>query len=351
MTTDYYEVMCGEYLARAGARPAAASDVGIRLRVLAQALGRLEERLEEAAADIFPQTARGEALTLHAQARGLTRRAALPGAGALRFFRTGPGPAVRIPAGTLCAAAGGAMRCETAADAVLPDGALECDVPGTALAPGRAGNAAAGEICVLLSHVAGVAGVRNPLPFAGGEEPEDDEHLRARLLRDLREPPVSANAAYYRAVGEAHPAVRGIALRPRRRGPGTLDVLAALRPGADEAAALAELRALYGSARMLGTDVAVLAPRALAVDIGLQAVSAPDADWNRVRGDCEAALRGYIAALPVGAPLLLARLSGCLLDVDGLENFKLTFPETDIRPGDGETVTAGDVGIGKVAAL
>ena len=69
------------YRAETGQEVTAVSDLGLRLRVLAGELFRLEGELEWLGRQAFPQTAWGEELDLHGAQRGLPRREAAQAAG------------------------------------------------------------------------------------------------------------------------------------------------------------------------------------------------------------------------------------------------------------------------------
>lgn len=348
---QYYQTMTQRYQALAGTAPADASDVGIRMRALAWELDALSRELERAWADIFPQSAGEQALELHAQARGLVRKPALPATGTLVFSRSQPGVAVSIPAGTLCSDRTGALRFETTRGVSIPQGETVGEAPAAALTAGSQGNAAPGAVCVILSSLPGVAGVSNPAAFAGGTEPEGDEALRARLREALARPADCANAAYYRGVAQNHPGIEKVKLLPRNRGVGTVDVLAACAPGQEEGQILDSLQAAYDAAREIGTDVVVSAPRHLPAEIGVMVVTAPGFDPVRVAGDCSDALAACVQGLDIGAPLLLARLAGCLLGVEGVENFRIAAPAGDIHPAEDQRITVGEISVGRVSSL
>lgn len=348
---EYYDRMRLRYRELTGFEAADASDIGIRLRVLAQELHTLGEQMTQAYGDAFPQTAQGAALELHAQAAGLTRRPAHCAAGILRFSRTVPGPAVPLPAGTLCLNREGTLRFRTKAEGKIPDDKAYADVPAEALTAGPEGNVAAQTVTVLISALPGISAVSNPAPFTGGNPSESDEALRTRLLETLATPPDCANGAYYRAVSTRHPGVSSATLLPRHRGVGTLDVVVACSPGFEAPQVVAELQEEYQAAREIGTQVLVRQAEPLAVEVAALVVTAPGYDPTAVASHCTAALTRYLSALSIGQPLLLTRLSGCLLEVEGVENFRLLSPAKDVIPGEDQVVVPGEVDVGKVASL
>lgn len=347
----FYEAMRASYQGSTGFDPQDASDVGIRMQALAWELHKLGAQMERICADAFPQTAAGRALELHARARGLDRTPAACAAGLLRFVRATPGGQVEIPAGTLCTNRAGDLRFVTTQAGAIAPGETAAELPAAAQTPGPEGNVARGAVCALIAGVPGVAAVTNPTPFSGGRPGEDDTALRARLLAEMACPPDAANAAYYRNIALGDAGVRSVGLLPRLRGPGTLDVVVACRPDRDADEVVPRLQAAVEEAREVGTDVLVRAARPLEVAVAANILPAPGRDAGAVTQSCAAALGDYLDRLEVGAPLLRNRLTGILLGIDGVENFRLLVPDTDILPAGDQCVVPGEITVGRVAAL
>lgn len=112
----------------------------------------------------------------------------LPGSraiGQIQFSRATP--ALReyiIPAGTLVYAPGviEVVVFETIIEATLPIGETSILVSARAQNAGINGNVDAFSTTVIPRPPAGIERVTNPLPFAGGTDPEDDDSLRMRYL-------------------------------------------------------------------------------------------------------------------------------------------------------------------------
>ena len=95
------------YREASGQEVEAVSDLGLRLRVLAGELYRLQAGMDWLWRQAFPQTATGEQLDRHGAQRGLARREASHAQGVLTFSRyLALDFDLVIPAGTLCAAPG-----------------------------------------------------------------------------------------------------------------------------------------------------------------------------------------------------------------------------------------------------
>lgn len=170
-------LMSSRYKELAGFEPDSATDIGIRLRVLARMIRQLLEEQEELRGQVFPQTSSGRYLELHAETRGIERKGALPAQGVLRFRRETPAQNdIPIARGILCATRPDPqVRYETIETALLPAGSLEVTVPARAVDPGAPGNVAPGSVCLMVTPAPGISAVTNPEAFSGGVDEEGDD--------------------------------------------------------------------------------------------------------------------------------------------------------------------------------
>ena len=83
---------------------------------------------------------------------------------------------------------------------------------------GRAGNVGADTIAHVVCDDTGVAGVRNPLPAAGGEDPEDDEVVRRRAPQAFRRQERAVTPEDYAEVTQRHPGIQRAAATLRWTG-------------------------------------------------------------------------------------------------------------------------------------
>ena len=160
---------------------------GLRMRVLAGELYRLEASLDWLERQAFPQTASGEQLDLHGAQRGVTRGEAEKATGVVSFSRYLPlSFDLVVPKGTVCATSGEpVVEYQTTEDAVLVSGQLTVGIPVEAVVAGASGNAAAGYVTTLVNAPVGINYAANETAITGGKDPEDDEAYRARVLERL----------------------------------------------------------------------------------------------------------------------------------------------------------------------
>jgi len=335
--------MAAAYREKSGFAPQDASDLGLRLSVLATQLEAVSGAVERAGLDAFPQTAKGRALDLLVQARGFGRRPALAAGGELRFSRVSPAAVdIPIPAGVVCVGPGG-LRFVTTLAATLSQGESEVDVPAAAVEPGGSGNIPALAVSVIVSPLPGVSAVSNPLPFVGGTEQEDNEGLRSRLLEHMADPPGTFNLAFYRHGALSFPGVASVQVLPMARGIGTVDVFIAALPGFDPVRLAQDIESVFAQAREIGTSVQVRAAEQRSVPLACVVRVARGHAHAQVLEDCRAALTREMARQQVGQGLTLARLQSALIAAPGVENIRLVAPAADIPAQEGQLLVAGEL--------
>lgn len=342
---EILQAMTEEFTELAGFSPDGASDIGIRMKVLAAQLYELWLKTERLQEEMFPQTAQGKYLDMHGETRGILRREAAPSVGKLVFSRQTPaGQDIAIPAGTVCAVSESPQLCfETTEEAVLKAGALSVTAPARSTEGGAEYNVAAGRIDVMVTPPQGISQVTNPAQFADGVDREGDESLRARVESSFRVISNGTNTAYYYDEAMKYEGVASANVLPRSRGRGTVDVIVQARPGVDAAALRARMAADFEKAKEINVDVQVLPPKTQAVACTVQAAVEDGHTFAAVEAQIKEAAAAFFAGIGVGAPLYRAALISTLYAVPGVANCRLTAPAEDM-PQDGDGLfTLGSV--------
>lgn len=331
------------YHAHTGFDADRASDIGIRLRVLAQQIALLYEKIDELNRQAFPQTSTGAALERHAECRGLYRKSARQAEGILQFSREFPAQQdTPIAAGTLCATGPQPqLQFVTTADSILPAGQTTIDVPARAVVAGNSGNVAPGAVHLMVSTATGMTGVTNPNSFTGGIDDESDAALRSRLLDAYRNISNGTNAAFYYDIAMGQEDVLSAAVLPRARGRGTVDVVV----DCARQDTLDTLTKEYEKRREVNVDVAVLQAGIQTSDVTLLLTPTEDSDFAHISTSCAQVLRLHMDSLGVGQAFLRAHLTSKLLALDGVYNVVIQTPASDIFPASNCVVRAGEVQI------
>jgi uncharacterized phage protein gp47/JayE len=321
----------------AGYSPDDASDIGIRMRVLAEEVCSLGQAIDWLKEQTFAQSATGKQLEYRAMERGITRKPAASAVGTLTFSRkTSLWYDVPIPAGTVCATSGvDAVRYVTTQDAELSLGKLSVDVPAKAETPGTVGNADAGTITVMVTPPASIEAVTNREAFTGGQDAEDDESLRARLMDCWAEPANGANAAWYRQLAESFDGVNSAQVVPRENGAGTVTVYLAGKgePAADEV--VQQVQEAFDEQRELCTEVTVKPAVAVPVDVTCKIKTKAGQNAIAVKIYTSAVLGLYFKNLRVGEPVVNSAMTAAVFETGLVDDCTFTTP--------GKTVAAGEL--------
>jgi hypothetical protein len=211
--------------------------------------------------------------------------------------------------------------------------------PGTAfratyrIGNGTFGNVGAEAIAHIVSDVAGVfESVANPMPAAGGIDPEDLDAARRDAPEAFGTQERAVTAADYAAAAERRPEVQRAAATFRWTGSWQTVFVTADRFGgaAVDPRFEARLRRHLERFRMAGYDLEVDGPRYVALDVALHVCVKPDHFRGEVRRAVEAELAsdvlpdGRLAVFhpdnfSFGEPVYLSRIVAAVQAVEGVE--------------------------------
>ncbi|MDU7338448.1 MAG: baseplate J/gp47 family protein [Clostridium sp.] len=301
-----------------------ASDLGIRIKVLAGEVYSLLCGIEWLKKQIFPQTAQGEYLEMHAAQRGLTRKSAVPSSGTLVFGRSSTLPYdVLIPKGTVCSVSGeNSLRFETTKEVTLTAGSRTVQVPAVAQQGGKPTNTAANTVTLLLTPPAGIESVYNPSAFTGGTDEESDEELCKRLQKSYEVLPNGTNAEFYRSFVVQYDGIQSASVVPRAQGTGTVAIYAAGRGAAPSAELLFNIQAELNRLREINVIVTVFAAQLVAFPISLYIDPAPGCTLAAATAQAIHEMESYFEQLSVGESVILAQIGKRLMDTGLIRNYR-----------------------------
>jgi predicted phage baseplate assembly protein len=202
---------------------------------------------------------------------------------------------------------------------------------------GLRGNVGAEAIAHVVTNVAGIDAVRNPLAATGGVDPETVEDVRRFAPEAFRTQERAVTEEDYAEMAERHPQVQQAAATFRWTGSWrtvfvTADPLAA-KP--EDAPFDPELAAHLEPYRMAGHDLEIDDPRYVPLEIDMQVC----AKREYFRSDVKRALLDVMSSrvladgtkgvfhadhFTFGQPVFLSRLFAAALAVDGVESVKVT---------------------------
>ena len=342
MQTRYHEL--------AGFEADDASDIGIRLKVLAEQIYELCAEAQRVEKQIFPQTGDGIYLDMHAETRGIKRKEALAAVGRLRFRRENPAVSdIDIEAGIICSTRlSPQVRFITTEPGILPAGENSVTIPAVAMDYGAVGNVAANAVSVMVSAAPGISLVENPQSFSGGVDAESDEALRDRLLKSYMYISNSTNSAFYYDLAMGADGVESVNIIPRARGRGTVDVIVAVQEDMPVQTVVNALQQELNVKKEVNVDVVVEAAEAVSADVNIQLEAAAGNDFDTVAENCDKAVKAYFKALHVGEKLLTAGISSAVMNTAGVKNCRIILPAADVNASNVQIVRPGNVNISRI---
>lgn len=331
---DIYQEMSSLFTEETGCEVNTNGDMSVRLYAVASQIYGLYAESEWLSKQCFPQTATEGYLEQHAYLRGIERREATSAQGYVEFYGDVSAEARTIPMGTVCMTASG-IRFTTQEVAVLAEGETCISVLVEAVETGVSGNVVAGSVTAMAVAPIGISNCVNSNGFLGGIDQEDDETLRQRVLETYARLPNGANVAFYEQCAMSFDDVAAATVIPRSRGIGTVDVIIATASGIPDETLLEEVHTYLQERREIAVDVTVLAPVEKNVDISLELTVASGKDQDTVVQEVQEVIQNYCNGTLLSCGLLRVKLGDLVYGVDGVENYNIVQPTSDIPAEDG----------------
>lgn len=315
--------MQNKFTELAGFSPNDASDIGIRMRVLAGEVLSLNTNIEWIKKQMFANTAVGAQLDLHAEERGIYRKLAAKSVGTLTFSREEAAEYdIEIPAGTICSTADvDGVRFETLENAILVKGELSVTVNAQSVEGGKNANVLENKITVLVTPPAGIAAVTNEVQFTGGFDEETDTELRTRILDSYKNISNGTNIAFYKDEALKYDGVYSASVVPLARGAGTVDIYVA---GKGEVLSDEQISAIQNgieSLREINVDVEVKSPSLVTVNMPVHIVVKEGYLFSEVQTECLKAIDEYFNSLAIGEDVIFAAVGNKIFNIDGVKNY------------------------------
>ena len=325
-----YDRMLALFQEKSGVTVTNNTDLAVRLYAAAAELESLYGYCDWALNQSFPQTAVGNYLDLHANLRGLSRKAATRASGNLTFYLSEAlNTAVTIPVDTVVTDGGG-QRFVTTKPGTIAAGSVSCTVPAVAETAGENGNAAANTLCCMPVPPKYVTHCENTAAFTGGADGETDEALRKRVLNSYSRLPNGANIAFYEERALSHDGVKYVSVLPRNRGAGTVDVVIAGENGIPDSALVKEVRDDLAAVREISVDVAVSAPTAVSTDVSVTIWPSEEWTGEEAIAAVKKAVTQFFDGRLLAKPLYLSELGSIIFSTGAVRNYVITAPQTDV---------------------
>lgn len=301
------------------------SDFAARANAVASCIEGLYEHQKWILRQVFPDSADSDYLERHASLRGIARKAAASATGAVRFSGTsGSG----VPIGTEAKTSSGIVFVTSAAGVIGAGGSV--DVAAHAVLAGTAGNLAASTALTLGAAPAGVQQQASIVTMTGGADVETDAALLARVLYDIRMPPTGGAKHDYYAWAMEVAGVTDAYVFTQRRTSNGVDVVIEAQGGLSSPQLIADVTAYIDARRPVCTDLLVLTPTLVTVDVAA-ALTLSGATLADAAAGINSVLAAYIATLHVGEAVTRARLISLMMGVRGVADVNLTTPAANVN--------------------
>lgn len=315
--------MMDKYTEKTGTNADDASDIGIRMRVLAGEVYNSFVQLEWLKTQMFPQTATGEYLDMHAAQRGITRKSGTKAVGEVCFYiEKLLDYDVDIPEGIICSTSGDdPVRFVTTEAVTIMSGRLATIAPVEAVRIGADGNVDAQEICLMVTPVAGVKMVMNDYRIENGSDDETDEQLRQRIVDSFINIPNGTNKAFYEKSTLEVDGVTAVGIVPRGRGIGTLDVYIMSADGEPSDELINAVQEHLDEVREVNVDILVQSLNKSGINVYVYLGVKSGYSFEDVKARCEEAVNKYFSLLSAGETFYLSELGEFIRHTEGVKNY------------------------------
>jgi len=327
-TPDYRQIRTNILRDIANQRPDACvgddSDFAMRANATASAVEGLYQHQQWVVRQLFPDTADSDYLERHASLRNIARKSAAVATGTIRFSGVASSA---IAIGTEAKTTSGVAYLTSAAGVIGVGGTV--DIAAQASVAGLIGNQAADTALTLSAAPAGVQSAASIVTMTGGADAESDSDLLARVLYDMRLPPMGGAKHDYYAWAMAVPGVTDAYVFAQRRALNAVDVVIEAAGGLPSAQLLADVTTYIDAQRPPCVDLLVMSPSLIAVNVvavlTLSGITLVDATTR-----INSLLQSYFATLHVGNPVHAARLVSLMMSIGGVADVALTTPAANV---------------------
>jgi len=334
-------------------------NVGSRIRSLFEAVSlAIEElwfRLDAMYQGLFASTAKDEDLDWRGLELGIIRKPAKKSTGYVRFYGDEDTP---IPLGTVVSTNPNiepTIEFITLAAGTIPAiGYIDIQVESKET--GKKTNVEANKVIYLPESIPGVTEIKNIAAISGGEDIEDDESFRKRVVLRWYQSCAGGTEEFFRSTVLQVNGVVEVRVIACGRGPGTViiypwskDAEGKLIPASDSL--IADIEEYLEDKRPLCIQLFIQKPLGILQDIFLYLKVEDGYAFPTVADSVRGAIASHFTTLLPGETLLIARLYDVVMDVEGVYDIKVEIPKMNIEPALTETVILGRCQIQPFEAL
>ena len=318
---DILERMNDKYYELTGVEADSCGDIGIRLKLLAGELYSLNSNIDWLRRQMFPDTATGAELELHAAQRGLKRYEGTKAKGSILFKLDMPVEYdVYIPKGTVCTTADGSLNFIVLSDGYIERGGTFLYQTAEAEYGGKKYNVAPGAIKTIVTYFSVGLSITNSSSFNGGTDGESDEELRERLKQSLRNIPNGANKDYFVNLAKSVDGVYSAFLDENiNEKSASIYIAGRGKKVSDEV--FAKVQELIAENKTVGIDYIVRNPAFVDFNVDISIAAASGFSFEQAKENAQSAIQDFFNHLAVGESATVAALGAAVLKAEGVENY------------------------------
>ena len=346
---EILERMNNKFLELSGYEADRVSDIGIRIRLLAGEIFSLSSDIDWIKKQMFPNTASGKQLELHAQQRGLERQKGNKATGQIMFKVDTPLEyELVIPKGTICTTSDGSLNFVTTEDTTILRGGNYVLADAEAEKTGTQYNVSPNMISTIVTYFSVGVSVRNSSSFIDGTDDETDEKLRERIMHSMQNIPNGTNAEYYISRAKTVDTIHSASVIPRSNQT-VIDMYLATRGGIPEGAKFTEVQGAVNADKALGVRINLLSASKVSIRVDVSISVKNGYDFDTVKADVENKITEFFLDLAVGDDVTLSALGDVVFHTDGVANY--TFNSmTDTTAEKNELICLSSVTVSEITS-
>lgn len=310
-----------------------ASDISIRMKLLAGEVFSLSAEIDWIKQQMFPHTATGEMLDLHAQQRGLQRNKGQKAKGMVVFMLEMPLEyTFVVPEGTVCTVEDGSLRFVTTEPGRIERGSTTVWVNCEAEHSGEQYNVENTLVNTIVTYLSVGIRINNSSAFNGGTNDEDDASLRERLIQSYRDTPDGVNASFFRSLAESVEGVQSANIFRLADTPAWVGIVLAGRGEPVSAEAMSEARTLLNSHAPIGINLLIENTGLLNYNVSVSIAVKSGYRFETVQQNVMQVIRNFMLNLKVAESVYLTALGKAVLEAEGVENYAFGASMQDTTP-------------------
>lgn len=306
----------------------------------------------------FPQFAVGGFLDKCGERVKCPRKPPMNSKGSLKFFfRDGESKNydILIPMATMISTDDDeGFEVETIIDVTLPAGQSEILVPAESIEDGSEYNIPAGKLTILNNQIDDLE-VINPEAFTGGLDAEDEEIYRERILNS-GEGLLEGSEPWFKAMAESYPGVHDAVIFVKEEGYYNIEIIVNSFEKPTPDILIDDLMNFFYQDSMKKVRLNPWVKKAETIPVDISCVLDIDSNFdptsviNNVKNDINAHIYGGTTSKGVKLKgkyiqegQLRVQLYSIISNVDGIINYDLNLPDTDVEVGNDEVVVLGNL--------